>query len=134
VPGHIVHYYVDRQLFGKVFYKVHRAIDLPVIFAGRAHRRYNHDMVTATYIAKQTYPADERAVESAYAHILVDQLCTENPVFKKLLEQLAYAECARRKRARKSKMKEKKKRSRQKVSVAKESAFVSELRRLLGYH
>jgi hypothetical protein len=103
VPGHIVHFYVDRKLFGKVFYKVHRAIDKPIVFVGgKNHRKYNHDMASCAFLASKTYSGDPRAVQSAYVHILTDQICTNSPYFKKMLEQMAYADKARRKQARKN--------------------------------
>ena len=89
MPGHRVHSYVDRQLFGKAYWKLHRKMDVAVFWLGKGHRVLYHDPLTAGCIAKTCYPNDPNAEEAAYTHILLDDFCTAYPAWKKLLEQLA---------------------------------------------
>jgi hypothetical protein len=121
VPGHRTHAYVDRLFFGKAYFKLHRKMDEPVYWLGRKHRVLNHDVATAVCIARWCYPNDGNAEEAAYTHILLDEFCTANPAWKKLLEQLAYTDAKRRKQQR---QKKKRRRGRQQASKLREDAIV----------
>jgi len=136
VPGHKVHAYVDRQFFGRAYWKMHRKMDIAVFWLGNKHRVLFHDPITAVCIAKSCYPYDKNAEEAAYTHILVDQFCTAYPCLRKLLEELAYADAKRRKQERQGK---KKHRIRQQRSKLREEAIMRKLfedimfyRRMLG--
>ena len=89
LPGWDVHAYADRVNFGKCYYKLHRVMDWPYKILGKDHRMYFHDPVSASIIAQDCYPGDPNAVEAAYLHILLDQQCSQDPEYKKLLEKLA---------------------------------------------
>ena len=109
MPGHRVHAFVDREFFGKAFWKIHRIIDEPVFFLGKRHRELFHDPVSAVAIADQCYPGDPNARSAAILHLQLDDCCTENPAFRKQLEFLAEWDSKKRKRAKKKNRSSKKK-------------------------
>jgi len=121
LPGHRVHCFVDRMLFGKTYWKLHRHMDCAVFWLGKNHRRLYHDFATAVIIAKTLYPSDPNNEEAAYTHILLDNFCTAYPVWKTVLEQLAYADARRRRRERQE---NKTRRGRQKASKTREEAIL----------
>jgi hypothetical protein len=121
VPGHKVHTFVDRVFFGKAYFKLHRKMDEPVYWLGKKHRILNHDAATAVCIARCYYPGDKNAEEAAYTHILLDDFCTANPAWKKLLEQLAYTDAKRRKQERQKKIR---RRGRQQASKLREDGII----------
>jgi len=123
VPGHRVHCYVDRVLFGKTYWRLHRQMDCAVFWLGKNHRRLYHDIPTAVFIAKTLYPSDPNNEEAAFTHIWLDTFCTAYPIWKMFLEQLAYADARRRKRERQEK---KRRRGRQQVSRAREQKLLRE--------
>jgi hypothetical protein len=98
-PGLRVHAFVDRTLFGKSYYKIHRRLDEPYKILGRGHRVLFHDFPTAYLVAQECYPGDPNAVLAAYEHILLDEECSADPEYKKHLEKLAILN--RRKKRRK---------------------------------
>ena len=100
MPGWDVHAYADRVNFGKSYYKIHREMDWPYKIFKRDHRRYFHDPMSAMIIAEKCYPGDPNAVEAAYLHILLDQQCSENPEYKRMLEKLALLDRRDRRRRR----------------------------------
>jgi hypothetical protein len=101
LPGWDVHTYADRVYFGKSYYRIHKEMDWPYKILGKDHRKFFHDPLNALIIAERCYPGDPNAEEAAYLHILLDQLCSENPEYKKMLEKLALFD--KRKRRRKKK-------------------------------
>jgi hypothetical protein len=108
VPSHKVHCFVDRTLFGKSYWRLHRQIDMPYLFLGRRHRVLFHDPVTAVAIARKLYPSDPRAEEAALVHIQLDMVCSSDRFFAQWLEILAEKDVRERKNARKKKAKPKK--------------------------
>jgi hypothetical protein len=100
VPGWRVHAFVDRTLFGKSYYKIHRRLDEPFLYLGRVHRLLFHDFTTAYFVALDCYPGDPNAVLAAYEHILLDEQCSADPEYKKLLENLASLSRTKKKRKR----------------------------------
>lgn len=102
IPGHDIHVFVDRTLFGKAYWRIHREMDWPYGFFGRRHRVLFHDPLTAIAIARSCYPGDENAVLAALAHIEIDNLCSANPFFKRQLKLFAKAAKKKRKRTKKS--------------------------------
>ena len=66
--------------------KLHRALDLPVIFYGRYHRILFREIVEASIITRKTYPNDPRAEKSALLHLKYDEVCSADQTFKKALE------------------------------------------------
>jgi len=112
LPGHRVHRYVDRKLFGRSYWKIHVKMDAPWLLLGRTHRVLFHDHATAVAIAQEYYPNDPNAALSASHHIFIDQLCSNDPVFKAQLEFLADKDARERARIRKEKRNGKKKRKR----------------------
>lgn len=89
MPGWRVYRFIDLLNFGRSYYKIHEEMDWPWKILGKDHRKYFHDPLSAPVIAEHCYPDDPNAVEAAYVHILLDQLCSENPEYKKSLEKLA---------------------------------------------
>jgi hypothetical protein len=120
MPGWGVHAYADRVCFGKSYYKIHREIDWPYKFLGKDHRKFFHDPLSAPIIAEKCYPGDPNAVEAAYLHILLDQLCSNNPEYRKLLEKLVLLD--KRSRRRKEKKIE--------PTSAVEKRFIEDLKQL----
>lgn len=53
-------------------------------------------------IAQECYPGDSDAVESAFLHVLTDEVCTSDPVYKKFLEKMALNENRKRQRKKKT--------------------------------
>jgi len=99
-----VHRYADLVNFGKSYYKIHKEMDWPYKILGKDHRKFFHDPLSAPIIAERCYPGDPNAIEAAYLHILLDQLCSENPEYKKSLEKLALLD-KRKRRSREKKTK-----------------------------
>jgi hypothetical protein len=100
MPGHRVHCYVDRLLFGKSYWRLHRALDKPVIFLGKRHRVLFHDGFSSAVIAQRLYPGDPRAVEAALVHVQLDNFCSSNPDFAKTLKLFAEYDANQRRTAR----------------------------------
>jgi hypothetical protein len=97
ILGHDIHVFVDRTLFGKAYWKIHREMDWPYGFLGRRHRVLFHDPLTASAIARSCYPGDENAVLAALVHIEIDDLCSANPF---LSVSLSFSWMLRRRRGR----------------------------------
>jgi len=76
-------------------------IDSPYKVLGRGHRKYYHDYSSVVGFARSLYPGDERAVQAVVFHIQLDEMCSEDPAFKKFIESWA----KRRVKKRKSKKK-----------------------------
>ena len=102
-PGWRVHRFVDLVSFGKSYSKIHRKMDEPFVFFGRGHRIFYHDVVSAELIAQECYPNDADAVEAALLHILTDEVCSSDPVFRKLLEKMALLNRPNKRKPRKKK-------------------------------
>jgi hypothetical protein len=113
MPEHLIHFYVDRIYFKKVYWRVHRDMDSAYPYFGSRHRIFWHDSVSACGIAANDYPGDENAVTSALLHIETDRLCSANPFLHNQLWLLAKEDVKRRKRAKKQKTKRKKKQKRE---------------------
>ena len=97
MPSHKVHCLFDRVMFGKSYRRLHEAIDKPVAVLGRKHRIFFHDGFSAVEIARKVFPYDPVAEEAAAVHIWLDNECTQNPYYKKQLEQLADMDAQNRK-------------------------------------
>jgi len=98
LPSWDTHTYADRVNFGKSYYKIHKEMDWPYKIFRKDHRKFFHDPLSAAVIAERCYPGDPNAVEAAYLHILLDQLCSEDPEYRKLLEKLALLDKRNRRR------------------------------------
>ena len=85
MPGREVHAYVDKLLFGRSYWRIHREMDRPYKYLGKSHRILFHDPVLAYMIAGKQYPDDVTAIAAAQCHIALDNLCTRNPGFKRIL-------------------------------------------------
>jgi hypothetical protein len=96
---------VDRECFGKAYWKIHRKMDAPVLLLGKKHRVLFHDPVSAMAIADLCFPGDPNARNAALMHIELDEMCTTNPQRKKQLEILANEDADRRKRTRRRRKK-----------------------------
>lgn len=112
MPGHRIHRFSDRELYGKTYPRIHIRVDLPYLFLGSKHRVLFHDPVSAAFIAKASYPLDPNAINSGLSHILLDQLCSADPAFKNRLEFLANREMRKRAQIRKENTSRTKKRKR----------------------
>lgn len=105
MPGHQVHTFADHMVFGRSYWKLHKLIDKPVFVFKRNHRVFFHDPYSATNIARRYFPGDPQAEKAAILHILLDNLCTEDPKFKKNMESLAKKFYKKWRRSRKYKRK-----------------------------
>lgn len=101
VPGHQVHTYMDRVVFGKSYWKLHDLIDLPYFFYGRWHRKHFHDIGSVIIIARNAYPDDREACDAGYLHILLDDFCSNNPEWNKYLKKEAKQYYKRMRRSKK---------------------------------
>jgi hypothetical protein len=96
------------MLFGKSYWRLHRQIDMPVLFLGKKHRVLFHDFFTPVVIAQRLYPGDPMAEEAALVHVQIDSLCSSDPFFKRQLEFFAEQEAKERRSSRKKKAKSRK--------------------------
>jgi hypothetical protein len=96
IPSHLVHAYLDRLYFGKVYWKVHRLMDSAYPYFRGKHRIFWHDQQSAIVIAVNSYPNDQNAIKSALLHIQTDDACSANPLLRIQLEMLAEAEVKKR--------------------------------------
>lgn len=102
VPSHKVHAYLDRQHFGKVYWKVHHGMDWPVYYMKRNHRIYFHDVLSVSLIAKKYYPGDSNAIRSGLLHLEIDDACTRNPAYHTQLEFFAELDIKQRKKQKRN--------------------------------
>jgi hypothetical protein len=100
MPSHRAHAYVDRMLFGRAYWKVHRQIDSAYPYLRGRHRIFWHDPISAAAIAADAYPGDANAVSAAMIHIQVDNMCSADPQFRKQLEAHARADARKRRSSR----------------------------------
>ena len=110
MPSHRVHCYVDRQLFGKSYWRIHRRIDAPYLVLGRRHRVLFHDFASVVVISSESYPNDLNAFFAGLNHLYVDEACSRDPVFKAQLEFLAKRDVRERKRLKKGRRSPRKRR------------------------
>jgi hypothetical protein len=122
VPSHRVHLYLDRKLFGKTYWRIHREMDKPYLFFGRTHRIFFHDPVSAVAIARKHYKGDAFAQQAALLHIFIDRACSSNPRFKAELQFLADLDAKERARLRKRGENKRKKRRRARRTRAERKA------------
>lgn len=99
MPGLQIHAYVDKLLFGRSYWRVHREMDRPYRYLGKYHRVLFHDPAFAYMIARKQYPNDSNAVAAAQSHIVLDNVCTAYPAYKTYLEKM---EMLKRRNRRKS--------------------------------
>jgi hypothetical protein len=108
LPGHAVHNLIDRLYLDRDFPKLHRAMDKAVFYLGADHRCLFHDLPSACFIASKLYPNDPRALWSAHLHIYYDELCTQDPSYRRSLERMAKLDKQKKKRRRRKREKRKK--------------------------
>jgi hypothetical protein len=101
LPSHLVHAYLDRLHFGRVYWKVHRLMDSAYPFFRGQHRFFWHDPLSAIAIASDSYPNDSNAICSALLHIQADNAASANPLLHEQLEMLAKADASKRRKHRK---------------------------------
>jgi len=89
MPSHRVHTYMDWQVFGRSYWRLHRAIDKPYLVFGRRHRIFFHDFPSAISVARHVFPGDLQAEHAAVLHVHLDNLCSQDRFFKGRLEILA---------------------------------------------
>jgi len=128
LPSWRIHSFIDKMLFGKSYWKIHRKMDEPFKYFGRGHRVLFHDPVTACAIAENYYPGDPNAVLSALFHIQCDELCSADPEYRKFLERMEILSHKKRKRR---KGKRKTKRVLIEASVLSDLKKLEELKKLL---
>lgn len=103
-----MHIYIDKLYLGKAYPKIHRRIDEPYKYYGRRHRIFFHDYASAYLIATDCYPDDPDAVWSAYLHILIDDLCSRDPEYRRFLERMESLSREKKRKKHSSKMKKQK--------------------------
>lgn len=102
LPSQLVHCKMSVELFGKSYYRIHRAIDSGYFFKGSQHRNYYpHNDLWAIAIAHNFYPGDPKAVSAACFHFELDELCSVNPVFHAQLKKWAKSKVKKRKSKKK---------------------------------
>jgi len=89
MPSHKIHTYMDWQLFGRSYWRLHRAIDKPYLVFGRRHRIFFHDFPSAVGVARILFPGNYQAEEAAMFHVHLDNMCSQDRFFKRKLEILA---------------------------------------------
>ena len=89
MPGHEIHVFIDQFFFGRSYRVLHKAIDFPVLFYGKGHRKYFHTPLEVTRFAIFLFPGDPAAVLAGRLHLLIDNLCSKDPDYEKFLETMA---------------------------------------------
>lgn len=102
MPSHKVHVFVDRQLFGRSFRKLHKALDKPYLVFGRKHRVFFHDYWSAIEVAKRVCPDDSTAIEAAAMHVYLDEQCSNDKRYHEQLRWLADEDVRHRKLTRRN--------------------------------
>lgn len=97
MPSFTAHCKTSKALFGKSYWTLHKVIDSPYKILGRHHRKYYHDYTSAVGFARSLYPGDEVALQAAVFHLQLDEMCSEDPVFKKFIEGWARKRVKKRK-------------------------------------
>lgn len=82
---------MDWQLFGRSYWRLHRLIDKPYLVFGRRHRIFFHDFPSAVSVARHYFPGNFQAEQAAVLHVHLDNMCSNDPIYKKKLEVLANA-------------------------------------------
>jgi hypothetical protein len=100
MPSHLAHCKISIELFGKSYYKVHKAIDSAVFVVGYGHRKYFHDDFSLLAIANQYYPGDDLAFAAAKFHVELDWMCTQNPNLKIQIEKWAKKQVSKRRKSK----------------------------------
>ena len=106
MPSFNAHCKVSKELFGKSYWRIHKWIDSAYPILGRSHRRYFHDDMSAMGFALSLYPGDPGAVEAARFHLVLDEMCSADPAFKKYIEAWAKKRVKRRNPKKKVKTRE----------------------------
>jgi hypothetical protein len=88
MPSLKIHCFWDRQLFGRSFWRLHKALDKPYLVLGLKHRIIFHDGWSATEVAKKIYPNDPVACEAAVAHVLLDEQCSHDKRFHEFMKEM----------------------------------------------
>ena len=107
MPSQLVHCKVSRELFGKSFYRIHKAVDSGYFFKGAQHRNfYPHNYAWAIVISKNFYPNDPKALVAANFHFQLDEMCSQNPKLHEQLKRWAKSKVKKRMHRKKRKKKE----------------------------
>jgi hypothetical protein len=85
MPSHRLHRYFSKFWLGRPYGEVHRAIDRPYLYLGRAHRRVFHTPIEAYTIGSMA-SSEPRAGEAGIWHIWLDKACSKDKTFKKWLD------------------------------------------------
>ena len=135
MPSHLVHSYMDRLCFGRVYWKVHRQMDSAYQYFRGRHRIFWHDPSSACAIAANAYPGNKNAITSALLHIQTDNMFSANPFLHNQLWLLAKEDVNKRKRDKKQKIKRPKKKAPLNSSeLEKTEKFIEQILELPGLH
>ena len=97
MPSRIAHRYYSRQMFGKDFDELHAALDAPSRWLGPNHRRLYHTYWDANVLARLV-SKDPDAPLAAMCHVLLDEICSNDPAFRSAIELQALYDSRRRRR------------------------------------
>jgi hypothetical protein len=75
-------------------------MDWPYRYWGQRHRVLFHNSLDAMIIAQVQYPGDPNAVLAALVHIELDEMCSNDPYFKRMLKLYADAEKRQKRKTR----------------------------------
>lgn len=89
MPPHRIHTYMDWQVLGRSYWKLHRLIDKPYLVFGRRHRIFFHTFPSAISVARHYFPGNFQAEEAAVLHVHLDNMCSADRFYKRRLEILA---------------------------------------------
>ncbi len=87
MPERRIHSWITRLLLGRGYDEVHRTLDYPSLFLGPRHRRLFHDSMDAVMIGYLIGGLD--GAVAAMLHILIDEICSSDEEFDRLLRFLA---------------------------------------------
>lgn len=136
VPSHKFHVFMDRQLFGRSFRRLHKALDKPYAVFGRKHRIFFHDYWSAIEVAKRICPGDPTAIQAATIHVYLDEQCSTDRNFHKFLKWQSEEDARQRKLTRKNRLSGQKRQSspkelKQLRKICKKLIEIRELHRII---
>lgn len=87
MPSHVLHRLVSKSELGREYSSVHKLMDLPVLVKGSGHREFFHSVNSQVglFSLMALFP-DDKKMEAALLHILLDEVCTKHPELAFLLQ------------------------------------------------
>ena len=85
MPSHRKHHFVEKMMLGQTFPEVDKAIDQPVKWCGRSHRKYFHTFVEA-YIIGCNSSLKPNSGEAGILHVMTDKEYSKSKSFRETIK------------------------------------------------